>query len=47
MFFVGAWVATHLMLWPSGRYHAALTPMFSLWAAVTVIAGVRPAGRAT
>jgi 4-amino-4-deoxy-L-arabinose transferase-like glycosyltransferase len=38
VFFVGAWVATHLMLWPSGRYHAALTPMFSLWAAVTLIA---------
>jgi hypothetical protein len=38
VFFVGAWVATHLMLWPSGRYHAALTPVFSLWAAVTIIA---------
>jgi 4-amino-4-deoxy-L-arabinose transferase-like glycosyltransferase len=38
IFFVGAWVATHLMLWPNGRYHAALTPIFSLWAAVTVIA---------
>jgi 4-amino-4-deoxy-L-arabinose transferase-like glycosyltransferase len=38
VFFVGAWVATHLMLWPSGRYHVALTPVFSLWAAVTVIA---------
>ncbi|MCJ7491942.1 MAG: glycosyltransferase family 39 protein [Dehalococcoidia bacterium] len=38
VFFVGAWVATHLMLWPNGRYHAALTPIFSLWAAVTVIA---------
>ena len=38
VFFVGAWVGTHLLLWPSGRYHAALTPVFSLWAAVTVIA---------
>ena len=36
--FVAAWVCTHLLLWPSGRYHAALTPMFALWAAVTVIA---------
>ena len=43
--FVGAWVAVHLMLWPSGRYHVALTPLFSLWAAVTVIARVRSAGR--
>jgi 4-amino-4-deoxy-L-arabinose transferase-like glycosyltransferase len=39
VFFVGAWVAVHLMLWPNGRYHAALTPIFALWAAVTVIAG--------
>ena len=38
VFFVGAWVATHLMLWPNGRYHAALTPIFSVWAAVAVIA---------
>ena len=38
VFFVGAWVATHLMLWPSGRYHVALTPVFSLWAAVAIIA---------
>ena len=37
-FFVGAWVGTHLMLWPSGRYHAALTPIFSLWAAVAIVA---------
>jgi 4-amino-4-deoxy-L-arabinose transferase-like glycosyltransferase len=38
VFFVGAWVATHLMLWPSGRYHVALTPVFSLWAAVAIVA---------
>jgi hypothetical protein len=38
IFFVGAWVGTHLMLWPSGRYHVALTPIFSLWAAVAIIA---------
>ena len=39
VFFVGAWVAVHLMLWPNGRYHAALTPIFALWAAVGLIAG--------
>ncbi|HUS83400.1 MAG TPA: glycosyltransferase family 39 protein [Dehalococcoidia bacterium] len=38
MLFVGAWVAVHVMLWPSGRYHAALTPIFALWAAVPLIA---------
>lgn len=35
--FAAAWVAIHLALWPSGRYHVALTPIFSLWAALTVI----------
>ena len=39
VFFVGAWVAVHLMLWPSGRYHVALSPIFALWSAAAIIAG--------
>ncbi len=34
---VAAWVAIHLELWPSGRYHVALEPILSLWAALTLV----------
>jgi 4-amino-4-deoxy-L-arabinose transferase-like glycosyltransferase len=37
MLFAGAWVAIHLALWPSGRYHVALTPIFCLWAALSLV----------
>ena len=36
--FVGGWVVIHMIFIPSGRYHAPLTPIFALWAAVPLIA---------
>ena len=35
--FVAAWVAIHLELWPSGRYHVALEPIFCLWAGLMLV----------
>ncbi len=35
--FAVAWVAIHLELWPSGRYHVALAPIFCLWAGLTLV----------
>ncbi len=34
---VAAWVAIHLELWPSGRYHVALEPIFCLWAGLMLV----------
>ncbi len=38
MFFVLAWLVPHLLLFPSGRYHTALSPIFVLWAAAGLVA---------
>jgi len=35
--FVGAWILMHMAFVPEPRYHAPLMPMFSLWAALTVV----------
>jgi hypothetical protein len=35
--FVAAWVAIHLELWPLGRYHVPLEPIFCLWAGLTLV----------
>jgi 4-amino-4-deoxy-L-arabinose transferase-like glycosyltransferase len=37
MLFAGAWIVIHLALWPSGRYHVALMPIFCLWAALSLV----------
>ena len=36
--FVAGWTAVHLMFLPTSRYHAPLTPIFALWAALSVVA---------
>jgi 4-amino-4-deoxy-L-arabinose transferase-like glycosyltransferase len=35
---VAGWTAAHLAFLPTSRYHAPLTPIFALWAAVFVVA---------
>jgi hypothetical protein len=35
--FVAGWTAAHLMFLPTSRYHAPLTPIFALWAALSVV----------
>jgi hypothetical protein len=36
--FVAGWTAVHLLFMPQPRYHSPLLPVFSLWAAVALVA---------